>query len=287
MGDVVARIAVITHEYDRFQSRRGILMRRDSPYMLFDLLAELKRRGHSARIHRGPSSKHDADIAVLHVDATVTPSDYLEYARGFPFCLNLGATDISKRRISGAVLNQSDDWDGPVIVKSNLNHWGTPEQHLNRQAERAGKATPFPGARIFDQYQVYASPAEVPPETFARTDLVVEKFVPEPEPDGFAARFWIFCGDRERCTRYVSPQSVVKGDDTIRRETVPVPEELRVLRQRLGFDYGKFDFVVNEGRAVLLDANKTPGRARNLSKIVAAGTANLADGFESLIRRAG
>jgi len=58
-------------------------------------------------------------------------------------------------------------------------------------------------------------------------------------------------------------------------------------RRKLGFDYGKFDFVVHEGRAVLLDANKTPGRARNLSKIVAAGTANLADGFETLIRRAG
>lgn len=283
----MARIAVITHEYDRFQSRRGLLLRQDSPYMLFDLLAELKRRGHSTQILRGPSSRHDADIAVLHVDATVTPADYVEYARGFPFCLNLGAADISKRRISGAVLKDGDHWDGPVIVKSNLNHWGTPEQQLNRQAERAGKAEPFPGVRIFDQYQVHASLAEVPPEMRVRTDLVVEKFIPEPAPDGFAARFWIFCGDRERCTRYVSPQRLVKGDDTIRREAVPVPEELRALRHRLGFDYGKFDFVMHGGRAVLLDANKTPGRARNLSKIVAAGTANLADGFEGLIRRAG
>ncbi|MBZ9796000.1 hypothetical protein [Mesorhizobium sp. ES1-4] len=282
----MARVAVITHEYDRFQSRRGVLLRQDSPYMLFDVLAELKRRGHSVRILRGPTTRHDADVAVLHVDATVTPDDYVEYARGFPFCLNLGAADISKRRISGAVLEEGDDWSGPVIVKSNLNHWGTPEQQFNRQAERAGKTAPFPGARIFDQYQVHASLAEVPPEMLTRTDLVVEKFIPEMEPDGFAARFWIFCGDRERCTRYVSPQRLVKGDDTIRREPVPVPEELRVLRQRLGFDYGKFDFVVHDGKAVLLDANKTPGRARNLSKIVADGNANLADGFESLISRA-
>jgi hypothetical protein len=81
------------HEFDRFQTRRGILLRRDSPYMLFDLLAALKRRGHTVRIVRGPWSRHDADIAVLHVDATVTPADYDEYARGFPFCVNLGATD--------------------------------------------------------------------------------------------------------------------------------------------------------------------------------------------------
>ncbi|RUW22213.1 hypothetical protein EOA34_22030, partial [Mesorhizobium sp. M4B.F.Ca.ET.013.02.1.1] len=101
----------------------------------------------------------------------------------------------------------------------------------------------------------------------------------------FGARFWLFCGERERCPRHVSPQSLVKGDDTIRREPVPVPDELRALRRELGFDYGKFDFVMHEGRAVLLDANKTPGRARRLSNFVAAGNSNLADGFEGLIRQ--
>ncbi|TIS53452.1 MAG: hypothetical protein E5W93_15425, partial [Mesorhizobium sp.] len=81
----MARIAVITHEFDRFQNRRGLLLRRDSPYMLFDLLEELKRRGHSVRILRGISAKPAADIAVLHLDATVTPPDYVDYARRFPF----------------------------------------------------------------------------------------------------------------------------------------------------------------------------------------------------------
>jgi hypothetical protein len=281
----VARIAVITHEYDRFQSRRGVLLRRDSPYMLFDMLAELKRRGHSVRILRGPSTAHDADIAVLHVDATVTPADYVEYARGFPVCLNIGATDISKRRISGATVTRDSGWSGPVIVKSNLNHSGQPEKHMNRQSERAGKPLPFPGVEGLARYEIHNSLADVAEELFSRSDLVVEKFIPEIEPDGFAARFWVFCGDRERCTRYVSPQSLVKGDDTIRSEPVPVPHELRALRRQLGFDYGKFDFVVHDGKAVLLDANKTPGRARNLTKIVAAGTVTLANGFESLIRK--
>lgn len=41
---------------------------------------------------------------------------------------------------------------------------------------------------------------------------------------------------------------------------------------------------MHEGRAVPLDANKTPGRARNLSSFIAAGNANLA-GFEGLIRQ--
>ena len=42
---------------------------------------------------------------------------------------------------------------------------------------------------------------------------------------------------------------------------------------------------MHEGRAILLDANKTPGRPKNLVKMFAAGAAHLADGFEGLMRR--
>ena len=132
----MARIAVITHEFDRFIGRRGLLLRRGSPYMLFDLMEELQRRGHSVQVINGTSTRPEADIAVLHVDATVTPPEYVEYARGFPFCLNIGAADISKRRVSGAVIGRDDDWQGPVIVKSNLNNLGTRERTLNRRSQR-------------------------------------------------------------------------------------------------------------------------------------------------------
>ncbi|MEZ6002120.1 hypothetical protein [Hyphomonas sp.] len=37
-----------------------------------------------------------------------------------------------------------------------------------------------------------------------------------------------------------------------------IPEELRVIREQMGFDYGKFDYVEHDGKAFLLDANKTP-----------------------------
>ncbi|MBZ9675014.1 hypothetical protein [Mesorhizobium sp. ES1-1] len=255
--------------------------------MLFDILSELRRRGHSVRIQQGLSRRVSADVAVLHVDATTTPADYIEYASRFAFCLNLGAADISKRRISGALVDKGDTWQGPVIVKSNLNNQGIPEAFLNRQSQRAGKPQPFPDMPVQEPYAVHGSIDDVPQTIFDRSDLIVEKFIPETEPDGYAARFWVFCGDRERCTRYVSPKQLIKASDTIRREAVPVPDQLRVLRQRLGFDYGKFDFVMHEGRAVLLDANKTPGRPSKLMKMFAAGASDLADGFEGLIRRAG
>lgn len=283
----MARIVVMTHEHDRFRSGRDILLRPNSPYMLFDVLAELKRRGHSVRIEQGLSKTSSADIAVLHVDATITPADYLDHARSFPFCLNVGTADISKRRISGALVNQGDAWQGPVIVKSNLNNQGIPERFLNRRSERAGKPLPFPDVPTLQPYEVYGSLGDVPEGVFERDDLVVDKFIPEKEPDGFAARFWVFCGESERCTRYISPNALVKASETIRRESVPVPQEMRERRRELGFDYGKFDFVMHEGRAVLLDANKTPGRPKNLVRMFAAGASHLANGFEGLIRRAG
>ncbi|AZO08524.1 MULTISPECIES: hypothetical protein [unclassified Mesorhizobium] len=281
----MARIIVITHEHDQFLGKRDILLRRGSPYLLFDILGQLKSRGHSIRIQQGLSKRHDADIAVLHVDATTTSADYLDYAGSFPFCLNVGAADISKRKISGALVSSGEVWQGPVIVKSNLNNQGIPETLLNRRAKRAGKSPPFPDVPVQRAYEVYASLGEVPDGIFGRDDLVVEKFIPEKEHDGFAARFWVFCGEHERCTRYVSPNSLVKASETIRREPVPVPDEMRERRRELGFDYGKFDFVMHEGKAVLLDANKTPGRPKNLVKMFAAGAAHLADGFEALMRK--
>ncbi|WP_246677549.1 hypothetical protein [Mesorhizobium sp. B2-3-12] len=284
-GIAVARVIVITHEHDRFLGKRNLMLRRGSSYLLFDILQDLKRRGHSVRIQHGLSKTYSADIAVLHVDATTTPADYLAYARGFPFCLNVGAADISKTRISGALLSEDDAWQGPVIVKSNLNNQGIPERLLNRRSKRAGKSPPFPNLPALRPYEVHESLGELPDGIFERDDLVVEKFIPEREPDGFAARFWVFCGERERCTRYVSPNSLVKASKTIRREPVPVPDEMRERRRELGFDYGKFDFVMHEGRAILLDANKTPGRPQNLVKMFAAGASDLADGFEGLIRR--
>ena len=43
------------------------------------------------------------------------------------------------------------------------------------------------------------------------------------------------------------------------REKTEVHPQIRELREAMGFDYGKFDYVVRDGEAILLDANKTPG----------------------------
>lgn len=281
---MMARIVVLTHESDRFLERRGLLRRTTSQYMFYDMMLALRHRGHAVTVQRGLSSRATGDVALLHVDATVVPQDYVDYAATFPLCLNLGATDISKGRTSGAVIGRDSDWPGPVIVKTDLNHSGFAERRHNRHALRAGRPIPFPDTPDATDYIVYDDLASLPPRVWDDPQLVVERFVPERELDGYALRFWVFCGDRGRCTRHVSPKPMVKAKDVIRRESVDVPEELQRLRERLGFDYGKFDFAVHDGRPILLDANRTPGRPPNLGRLLIDGTPPLVDGFEALIR---
>jgi hypothetical protein len=76
---------------------------------------------------------------------------------------------------------------------------------------------------------------------------------------------------------------MVTGADATERVSVPVPDELRAMRRALGFDYGKFDFVVNEGKAVLLDANRTPTAGGPLSDSVRAHMSDLAEGVSALL----
>lgn len=94
--------------------------------------------------------------------------------------------------------------------------------------------------------------------------LVVEKFTPEIEDGLYVLRLWIFLGQREVVMKLYGRQPIVKSGDLVRFEYIDeVPDELRLERKRLGIDFGKFDFVMNNGEAILLDANKTPTGGQN------------------------
>ena len=230
-----------------------------------------------------PDSVPPGDAAILHVDQTFVASEYIELCQSYPISLNV-IPDISKRHISGAAIAEGEDWQGRVIVKSNFNSFGFPERRQNGIAARRGKALPLPGLQFAKQYTVFEKLQDVPQSILENSAQVVEKFLPEIEPDGYATRFWTFCGDQERCTKYVSPDALVKGSTAIRHEPSPVPDEIRQRRRELGFDFGKFDFVIHEGKPILLDTNKTPGRPPERSNYASRDTLNLADGFESLLR---
>jgi hypothetical protein len=130
---------------------------------------------------------------------------------------------------------------------------------------------------------VLSSIDEVDDRIWADESTVIERFIPELDERGFARRSWVFMGDRERCTRSVSPEPIIKGANVVARTTSEVPEALRVERARLGFDYGKFDFVIHDGVPVLFDANRTPGAPGDMRGYLQAGNANLAEGLQRLI----
>lgn len=279
-GKAVARIVVITHAYDNFRGRN---------LLLGSLAAYWADAGHVIRVVEGLGDWPDADAAVMHVDLSVTPAAYIEAARKYPIVINAAVTDIRKSRVSRNLLRRSDDWTGAVVVKTELNYRGIPERCAMECFRRDGKSpdlVPVPLVSMDRSYPILRSIAEVPDEVWNNPGLVVERFLPERDARGFWMRAWVFCGERERCGRYLGTHPIVKAGNIVAREPATVPDELRAERERLGFDFGKFDFASHEGRAILFDANRTPS-APPPGPDLDVLNKQLAGGIDTLLRKIG
>ena len=282
----MARLIVVTHQYDRFATRSLKWPVLRSHYLLFGILREFERLGHSWRVAVGPKPIA-GDVALLHTDCTIVDPAYLALRSQYPRTINFGADDISKHKVSKIRLLRDDEWAGPVIVKANLNAQGSMEARHNVRASIAGRAAPHAATKPPEPYRVLDRLADVDARVWTDPNLIVERFLPEPDADGgYALRSWIFMGSHERCNRYVSPDRIVKAAQFRSHAPVEVPIELRAERERLGFDYGKFDFVVHDGKPILLDANRTPSTALTIMALIKAGARNLADGLDKLVRGA-
>jgi hypothetical protein len=279
----VATLIVIIHEFDVFRVRDRVSGKVDSPYLLFEVLRQLEALGHSAVISRGPRTPR-GDAALLHVDSTIVEPEYLALARHYPLAINFRTGDISKRATSRLLLSRDDRWDGPVMVKSNYNNNAVMEDLHNRGAAKTGQPLPHPGVTRGGAYSVLESISDVGDDIWSDPSLVVERFLPEPDPEGgFVLRTWVFMGARERCTRFVTADKVSKAADILRSQPIEVPPKLRAERERLGFDFGKFDWVMHDGEPVLLDANRTPGVATAIQALMKEGARNLAEGLHGLL----
>lgn len=282
----MAKIVLLHHPYDAFRGRHKQFRRRESMFMMKSILDILSERGHRVRIHAKPARRPKADLLILHADMSRVPAAFLDAAEAYPASINGRVADISKRSISQSLLTQGSDWSGPVIVKSDLNAGGVPEVLINRIARRRWRAPPFPDVRAMRDYLVYDRLSDVPLLHWNDPAVVVEKFVPEVLPDGFGMRTWLFCGPSERCILHASKEPIIKGKNIFRSVPVDVPTEIREVRKELGFDFGKFDFVLHDDGPVLLDANKTPASMRvtpDMAARIAAGNKSFADGIESFL----
>ncbi|MGD1002222.1 MAG: hypothetical protein ABSA67_16160 [Candidatus Brocadiia bacterium] len=283
-------IAILMHE----------CYRRRSHTYLIDSLAEVwNKQGLRASCLYGVREPCDADLLIPHIDLTRTPREYVEYVRAFPGAAGRGVADISKRRVSAQLLSRGDGYHGPVMVKTDANSGGLPEDWLFRwrhpslaRAEALLEPLlqplcggPWARLRVLREYPVYPSPAEVPKGVFRNRALVVERFLPEREGARYFMRHYLFLGDRARSTRVAGSVPFLKraACATV-DEGLPVPDEVIALRRRLALDYGKIDYVMHGGKAVILDANRTPA-GPGTPEATARTVGDLADGIWSLLAK--
>jgi len=281
-------IAILLHENDQESRLDG--------YFIWALREVWREGGIEVKIVRGTRQHVEADLLIPHIDATVLPPVYMDFLAKYPRVANRAVRDISKRVISRNILAGNDSYDGPVIVKTNLNCGGGPELPLtepkiffsNRKNFWSGwfgrKQYSSDWAKIncmkSEDYQVFPSLKEVPDAVFANPWLVVERFLPEQEKGIYYLRICKFFGDRAYGARLGSPHPIVKQKNIVHREDIPIPDEVVEARYKLGMDYGKLDFVIHNGRAIILDVNRTPGRFGPESRMRAKAQ-QLASGIES------
>jgi len=280
----VAKLAIVTHEFDEFAWwRLKPWPTRQTQYELYKILKQFETFGHSWQITKGPNPV-PADAALLHVDSTFVDESYLALRLHYRCAINFGTADISKRTVSSQGLTPQDDWSGPVVVKSNLNHRGLLEARHNRSALRSHRPVPHPNASSVGEYRRIDRIEDVPDDVWSDPTLIVERFLPEIDADGnYVYRTWMFMGRHEYCNRFIARNWMVKGEAAIGHDFTPVPEELRAERERLNFDYGKFDFVIHNGVPFLMDANRTPGIAQRVDHILLPKARVLAEGLHELV----
>jgi len=254
-----------------------ILVHRDDPhlselsYVVQPIVSAWKESGYDVSIVSGPQATADGDIALLHVNLTRVPDDHLEFINRFPVVLNGRVVDISKRTVSRNLVQPGDGYEGPVIVKSNLNSGGRRESRAhaaasptNKMMRELRKSLPWAYRTEFkaSDYRIFPTVDEVPEPVWTNSYLVVEKFLAEMHDGLYARRTWIFFGDQELSSVGYAACPIIGRQDIVREEPAEVPEDLRQIRRDLGFDYGKFDYVIVGGQAVLFDANRTPTRGQ-------------------------
>jgi hypothetical protein len=273
------RIVIVRHLGDAFEQ---------IPYVIHLLVDQWREWGLKVDILDHIDVPTGAGTVVIpHLDDTRTPRSYQKSFATCTVVLNRAVTDISKRRISGNLVAHPGDHHGPVIVKTDRNYRGLAELirfHRKGLGARAMlklvRQLPWPLTGMMDRYQIFDHATLVPRAVWHNSRLVVEKFVPEIKDGLYCLRQYTFFGNSEINTLALSGDPIVKSENVIRREVLSEPPPgMREIRSALGFDYGKFDYVLQDGQIVLYDVNRTPsynpasgaGSAKVLIQSLAAG----------------
>ena len=262
--------------------------------MVCNLINAWRARGLSVGVQVGPKNMTPAKVGFLHVNLTWIPQDYAACSGHFSRTINACALDISKRRVSSLMVRPGDGYHGPVIVKTDMNNRGLPEQKFNRS--RLSSQLLWKASKIFRRnhhqrllegrrYPVFTDPGSVPDYFWSDARFIVEQYIPEMHGDETAVRYWLFLGDRSVQRILFANKEVAKSASRTHSEylTGPVPDVLRRERQRLGLDFGRIDYVLKGGKPIILDANKTPGSGTIPEAVLPEFIEELAPGIDTFL----
>ncbi len=233
------------------------------------------------------------DVVVAHSDLSVISDGFFSNVGDNLPVINGRARNILKRTVSQALISPDSDWNGPVIVKTNANaHAG--EEYAYHQLDiprlariLAARVIPWQwiGELPLRRYPILDNKERVPGWVWQDSRLVVERFIPERDEELYALRLWMFFGRQEYCMRVLSELPIVKSRRLVKVDLVDkVPDEVRQLRQKLGLDFGKIDYVMHNGRPVVFDVNKTPTVFLNRKGQPGPYVRRLADGLKDFIK---
>lgn len=266
------QIAILMHESDNENTVKR--------YLIYQFARYWSEDGHTVFYLFGTKKYIQADLIFVHVDLSVVPNAYLTFARRYPVCVNGQVGNIKKSFFSQNLLRPNDPWDGQVIIKTNKNAAGVPERWRggftkkiqnkllsNLKIDHSDLHIFKPPLKDHHFYPIYEHIRHVPRYYFFHPGLVVQKFTPETEKNFYCIRYMRFLGDRFSCKRLKGYHPIVTGETMEKVETSIDPhKEITAMRKKLQFDYGKFDYVVVDGKPILLDINKTMGCPPDISK---------------------
>jgi len=226
--------------------------------------------GYSIKLVYGIKRFVPADICFVHVDLSVVPDAYIQFANCYPVVINGRIKNILKSKISKNLVKEKDNYQGSVIVKTDRNYAGWPEslstENLTQVIlKQLMRRTGMGRQNLMSQsdYRVFPNTDKVPERYFREKRYVVEKFLPERHEDLYCVNYHKFFGGYHHNIKLFSKNPIVSGANSVRREYIaPHPEILKVQDQ-LEMDYGKLDYCIVDNRVVLLDANKTVGVTRS------------------------
>ena len=268
----MTRIAILLHH------------RKGNKLLIHHLANHWRSMGHDVVFYEGIGKRIEGDILIPQIDLTVTPKDYIEAIEAFDgIILNRGIYDISKKKISTQLVDESSGFEGEVIVKPNLNFNGYPELRLKSKVAKVAHLLKKSLGLVPEAYKVYSSIHTVPPKFKNSKKFVIEKFLPFKDQDEYVMGLTSFFGDRFNSVELRSKNPIIKGYNVSSAVEIQTPTEVVAAVKKHRYDYGKFDYCWHKGELVLFDTNKTPGSygARVNSRIAEV----LGPGIEYYTRR--